>query len=309
MPPSMGKLAAPAAAGRDAAEQQGAGPRSVTAGGRQHTQRSSSRPIVSAQTNRPASRRTRGAASSSSGRSRRPTPARRTSLQTTQKPDRIGTVSGLLPVLVPLRIAAPAAAGRDAAREQRRAAQHAALGSRRRPTPGFACNLAVGGAEQKGSLLVRSSGTGTKTHHFGAAFAPPRPARRRSRRRGPWRAGAGSKCRPTARAPFISARRCGRLHRPPACSRRAGGKRAFERPPREPAKELTQILRSAGEHLPRRWVLVEPKPADGPFSGGRITGESPPARLLQAGGRWTAPPPRIPAICHRDAGTGGLPTR
>src|ERR1039457_5193331 len=51
------------------------------------------------------------------------------------------------------------------------AAQHAALGSRRRPTPGFACNLVVGGAEQKGSLLVRSSGTGTKTHHFGAAFA------------------------------------------------------------------------------------------------------------------------------------------
>src|ERR1039457_3513790 len=81
----------------------------------------------------------------------------------------------------------------------------------------------------------------------------------------------------------------GRLHRPPACSRRAGGKRAFERPPREPAKELTQILRSAGEHLPRRWVLGEPKPADGPFSGGRITGESPPARLLHAGGRWTAP--------------------
>src|ERR1035438_5420080 len=74
-------------------------------------------------------------------------------------------------------------------------------------------------------------------------------------------------------------------HRPPACSRRAGGKRAFERPPRDRPKELTQILRSAGEHVPRRWVLGEPKPADGPFSGGRITGESPPARLLHARGR------------------------
>src|ERR1039457_2888940 len=81
----------------------------------------------------------------------------------------------------------------------------------------------------------------------------------------------------------------GRLHRPPACSRRAGGKRAFERPPRDRPRSWTQILRSAGEHLPRRWVLGEPKPADGPFSGGRITGESPPARLLHAGGRWTAP--------------------
>src|ERR1039458_2256071 len=53
-------------------------------------------------------------------------------------------------------------------------------------------------------------------------------------------------------------------HRPPACSRRAGGKRAFERLPRDRPKELTQILRSAGEHVPRRWVLGEPKPADGP---------------------------------------------
>src|ERR1022692_4738984 len=69
-------------------------------------------------------------------------------------------------------------------------------------------------------------------------------------------------------------------------SRRKTGLRAS---PARPAKELTQILRSAGEHLPRRWVLGEPKPADGPFSGGRITGESPPARLLHAGGRWTAP--------------------
>ena len=29
-------------------------------------------------------------------------------------------------------------------------------------------------------------------------------------------------------------------------------------------KELTQILRSAGEHVPRRWVLGEPKPAGWP---------------------------------------------
>ena len=54
-------------------------------------------------------------------------------------------------------------------------------------------------------------------------------------------------------------------------SKRKTGLRAS---PARPAKELTQILRSAGEHLPRRWVLGEPKPADGPFSGGRITGES-----------------------------------
>ena len=92
------------------------------------------------------------------------------------------------------------------AEKQRRAALRATLGSRRRPTPGFACNLVVGGAEQKGSLLVRSSGTGTKTHHFGAAFAPPRPCAAAITRPGPWRAGAGSKCRPTARAPFISGR-------------------------------------------------------------------------------------------------------
>src|ERR1035441_1564134 len=79
-------------------------------------------------------------------------------------------------------------------------------------------------------------------------------------------------------APCRPAAPCARgTHRPPACSRRAGGKRAFERPPRDRPKELTQILRSAGEHVPRRWVLGEPKPADGPFSGGRITGESPPA--------------------------------
>ena len=42
------------------------------------------------------------------------------SLQITQKPDLIGTFSGLLPVPAPLRTAAPAAAGRDAAEERRR---------------------------------------------------------------------------------------------------------------------------------------------------------------------------------------------
>src|ERR1035438_2486789 len=71
-------------------------------------------------------------------------------------------------------------------------------------------------------------------------------------------------------------------HRPPACSRRAGGKRAFERPPRDRPKELTQILRSAGEHVPRRWVLGEPKPADGPVfwwaNNGRKSSCSPAAR-------------------------------
>src|ERR1039457_2259280 len=71
-------------------------------------------------------------------------------------------------------------------------------------------------------------------------------------------------------------------HRPPACSRRAGGKRAFERLPRDRPKELTQILRSAGEHVPRRWVLGEPKPADGPVfwwaNNGRKSSCSPAAR-------------------------------
>src|ERR1017187_1706907 len=91
--------------------------------------------------------------------------------------------------------------------------------------------------------------------------------------------------RACATTPVASSQLDASRHRPPACSRRAGGKRAFERPPRDRPKELTQILRSAGEHVPRRWVLGEPKPTDGPFSGGRITGESPPARLLHAGGR------------------------
>src|ERR1022692_4385022 len=71
-------------------------------------------------------------------------------------------------------------------------------------------------------------------------------------------------------------------HRPPACSRRAGGKRAFERLPRDRPKELTQILRSAGEHVTRRWVLGEPKPADGPVfwwaNNGRKSSCSPAAR-------------------------------
>jgi hypothetical protein len=48
--------------------------------------------------------------------------------------------------------------------------------------------------------------------------------------------------------------------------------------------------------------LVNPSPADGPFSGGRITGESPPARLLHAGGRWTAPINcNIPETDHEEA--------
>src|ERR1022692_5240572 len=71
-------------------------------------------------------------------------------------------------------------------------------------------------------------------------------------------------------------------HRPFACSRRAGGKRAFERLPRDRPKELTQILRSAGEHVPRRWVLGEPKPADGPVfwwaNNGRKSSCSPASR-------------------------------
>src|ERR1035438_2235778 len=89
-------------------------------------------------------------------------------------------------------------------------------------------------------------------------------------------------------------------HRPPACSRRAGGKRAFERPPRDRPKELTQILRSAGEHVPRRWVLGEPKPADGPVfwwaNNGRKSSCSPAARRRP---RWFGWDNQVLIYCFR----------
>src|ERR1022692_4733862 len=53
-------------------------------------------------------------------------------------------------------------------------------------------------------------------------------------------------------------------------SRRKTGLRAS---PARPAKELTQILRSAGEHLPRRWVLGEPKPSRWPVFGWANNGQ------------------------------------